>query len=205
MAGRLAHGWQDFLLDGDCDVWLLTEVNESIELPGYQRHLGEARMAARRHWAGVYSRLPVQPLTDPQVASAAAVVDGITYCSTILAWKGATDSAMWPGDRHVDKTTHTLGTLLEALPRKRLVWGGDWNHALSGFEGAGSMGGRQRVLAAVEELGLQVPTADLPHRLDGHLTIDHVAVPRDWMVTGAERIAAGSLSDHDCYVVDVVP
>jgi hypothetical protein len=33
------------------------------------------------------------------------------------------------------------------------------------------------VLAAVEKLGLQVPTADLPHRLDGHLSIGHIAVP----------------------------
>ena len=48
-----------------------------------------------------------------------------------------------------------------------------------------------------------MPTADLPHRLDGLLSIDHVGVPRPWSVLAAERVDARGLSDHDCYVVDV--
>ena len=58
MAGWLKPGWQELLLDADCDVWLLTEVNESIELPGYHRHVIEVRLAARHHWAGADSRSP---------------------------------------------------------------------------------------------------------------------------------------------------
>jgi endonuclease/exonuclease/phosphatase family metal-dependent hydrolase len=84
-----------------------------------------------------------------------------------------------------------------------LVWGGDWNHALSGDEWTGTKGGRAHVLAAVEQLGLQVPTAELPHRLDGLLSIDHIAVPKSWSVRGVARLDAQGLSDHDCYVVDV--
>ncbi|TKJ28306.1 hypothetical protein A6V29_02575 [Blastococcus sp. CCUG 61487] len=74
---------------------------------------------------------------------------------------------------------------------------------MTGPENAGSLGGRKHLLAAVAELGLQVPTADLPHRLDGLLTIDHVGVPVSWKVVDARRLDATGLSDHDCYVVDV--
>jgi len=88
---------------------------------------------------------------------------------------------------------------------KPSVWGGDWNHALSGPEQAGSRGGREHVLDAIQQLGLQVPTADLPHWIDGHLSIDHIAVGRKETVTAARRLPAREqgLSDHDCYVVEV--
>ena len=86
------------------------------------------------------------------------------------------------------------------------MWGGDWNHALTGKEYAGSIGGRRFILGAVDDLGLEVPTAELPHAIDGLLSIDHVAVPRAWS-SSASRISAEldgrRLSDHDAYVVEV--
>ncbi|SOC50294.1 hypothetical protein SAMN05660748_3040 [Blastococcus aggregatus] len=208
MAGRLAPGWRDLLLDGDCDVWLLTEVNLDVELPGYAMHRGSELMAPRRHWAAVLSRVPLTPLSDPHVASAAAVVDGVTYCSTILPWRSSGGEPTWPGaepprNLHAGRTRHALAMLLAALPRRELVWGGDWNHALSGREYAGTKGGRKHLLGAVDELGLQVPTASLPHRIEGLLSIDHVAVPGSWAVARTERLDASGLSDHDGYVVDV--
>jgi endonuclease/exonuclease/phosphatase family metal-dependent hydrolase len=88
------------------------------------------------------------------------------------------------------------------------VWGGDWNHALTGKEYAGSQGGRRAILSALDELGLEVPTADLPHRMDRLLTIDHIAVPHGWS-TPATRVVAGRggkrLSDHDAYICDREP
>jgi endonuclease/exonuclease/phosphatase family metal-dependent hydrolase len=208
MAGWLKPGWQDLLLSAECDVWLLTEVNESVELPGYVAHYGEARMAARRHWAAIFSRAPLTPLPDPHVASAAAVVGGTTYCSSILPWRSSGGEPTWPGaeaprNLHSGRTRHAVDLLLRGLPRHDLVWGGDWNHALSGDEWAGTKGGRGHVLAAVEELGLHVPTAELPHRLNGLLSIDHIAVPRSWSVREARGLDARGLSDHDCYVVEV--
>jgi hypothetical protein len=49
-----------------------------------------------------------------------------------------------------------------------------------------------------------VPTAELgAHR--GELSIDHIAVPKEWVVVSADQIPAESagkrLSDHDAYVV----
>ena len=57
----------------DCDVLLLTEVSERVELPGYDLHLGRLLMSPKRRWAAVASRLPMVPLPDPHGASAMAV------------------------------------------------------------------------------------------------------------------------------------
>jgi hypothetical protein len=101
---------------------------------------------------------------------------------------------------------HAVGRLA-AIQDTPLIWGGDWNHALNGPEHAGSKGGRRHVLAAVEALGLVVPTATLTHRIPGLRTIDHVAVPRTASIQAAERVAAQhqekSLSDHDAYIVTI--
>ncbi len=98
-----------------------------------------------------------------------------------------------------------MSELLTNLPTHDLVWGGDWNHALSGREYAGSAGGRHAVLAAMEELGLEAPTAELPHAIEGLLSIDHVAVPAGTAATARRVVAEHDgrrLSDHDAYVVD---
>ncbi len=79
---------------------------------------------------------------------------------------------------------------------------------MSGREMAGSKAGREHILASLETVGLQVPTARLPHQINGLLSIDHIAVRRTWSVAGAVRhrafAAEARLSDHDAYVVDVV-
>lgn len=97
--------------------------------------------------------------------------------------------------------------MLAAFPRGSLVWGGDWNHSLFGTESAGSKAGRAHLEYALSRLGLQVPTRDLPHRLDGVGTIDHIAVPRDVTVLVALCVSAlspeGALSDHYAYIVQI--
>lgn len=195
------------MLDADCDVWLLTEVNERTSLPGYALHVTQARMAPRRRWAAVASRLPMASSPDPHPASAAAQVGATTYVSSILPWKACGSRPPWVGARHIEKTTNTVDDLLLSLrPARSLVWGGDWNHALTGKEYAGSQGGRRAILAALDELGLEVPTADLPHRIDGLLSIDHIAVPAGRVAAALHITAehAGSrLSDHDAYICDL--
>ena len=125
---------------------------------------------------------------------------GWTFASSILPWKGCGNVDPWGEGRHVDKTTRTLDVLLDRLPRERLIWGGDWNHALKGREYAGSIGGRNALLEALTALNLIVPTADLPHRIDGLSSIDHIALPLG-VDASANRVDASGLSDHDAYVV----
>jgi hypothetical protein len=83
-----------------------------------------------------------------------------------------------------------------------VVWGGDWNHAMTGPESAGSLAGRAAIARLAGRLDLRVPTPGLPHRLGGaQRTIDHIAVPAAHPVRLAHRIPARHLSDHDADVV----
>jgi endonuclease/exonuclease/phosphatase family metal-dependent hydrolase len=203
LAGRWSAAHRDFLLALDCDVLLLTEVRRDVELSGYGRHLCENDMARGRAWAGVLSRRSLQPLRDPHEASAMVDIDGVAYCSSILPWRGAGGRPCWPGEHHAEWTAWTTGALRREL-RAPVIWGGDLNHALDGREWSGSKAGRAHIHTLVDELGLQTPTAHLPHRINGLLTIDHIAVPQTWQVLGATRHDATGLSDHDGYTVQVV-
>jgi hypothetical protein len=99
--------------------------------------------------------------------------------------------------------------LIANRPVEPLVWGGDWNYAIHGRELCGSKEGRDAVLGATVELGLQVATGRLGHRVPELLAIDHIAVPSNWQVVEATRVVATAddlrLSDHDMYVVEVEP
>ncbi|WP_416954293.1 endonuclease/exonuclease/phosphatase family protein [Nocardioides sp. T5] len=206
LAGRWSDDHRNLMLEAGCDVWLLTEVNERTSLPGYAMHLSDAPMAARRRWAAVASRLPMSSSPDPHPASAAAQIGATTYVSSVLPWRTARSGPVWVGERHADRTQNAVDDLLLRLRASpSLVWGGDWNHALTGKEYAGSKVCRDAIASALDELGLVVPTAELPHAIDGLLSIDHVAVPAGLAAT-ARRIVAECdgkrLSDHDAYVVD---
>lgn len=195
------------LFSEDADIWLLTEVSERVTLPGYFSHRTRGNMAPRRAWASVLSRRELAPLDDPHPASAAALIDGVTYCSSILPWRGCGQSHPWIEGSHGERTRHAVDQLAASIAPGPLVLGGDWNHALNGDEHAGSKAGRAHVAALVRTRGLHVPTAALPHRIPGLLSIDHIAIPSAWSAT-ARRVVAESdgarLSDHDAYIVDVV-
>lgn len=207
LAGRWTSSHLDFLKRLDCDVLLLTEVSDRTEIPGYHGHLSGTAMARDRRWAGVFSRSFLDPRDDPHPASAMAVTMGRTFCSSVLPWRSCGDRLPWIGGRHEDRTKHAVASLTDRLPSTDLVWGGDWNHALEGKEYAGSLGGRRHLLAAVEHLGLKVPTSALPHRIEGLASIDHVGVGAHQAVRSAERVQADDgplrLSDHDAYVVSL--
>lgn len=204
LAGRWSPQHHDFLVALDCDVWLLTEVSERTRLDGFDLHLGEGVMAPRRRWAAVAATGNISPLADPHPASAMIERDGIRFCSSILPWRGCGSREPWGAGTHAEKTREALRVLATTLPTAGLVWGGDWNHALTGAETAGSKAGRDALLATIAQLNLEVPTSKEPHRIDGITSIDHVAVPDD-VVAGAERVVAEAagrrLSDHDAYVV----
>ena len=167
----------DLLIDQDCGVWLLTEVRDTVVLPGYVAHVTAGTMARGQRWAGVFSRSPLTAMPDPHVASACAVVDGVTFCSSILPWRSC-GPVPWGEGTHAERTARALSSLVGVLPRGDLVWGGDWNHSLFGAKWAGSKAGRAHLESSLDQLGLQVPTRDLPHRLDGVGTVDHIGGTR---------------------------
>lgn len=205
LAGRWDPRHRRLLESADCDVWLLTEVREGVALEGYAAQTTKARMRKSVAWASVLSRWPMVPLADPHPASAAARVDGVVFCSSILPWRACGSGPPWSGDTHVARTAAAITAIMTALPDGPVVWGGDWNHALVGREYAGSVAARLRILSALEDRRLSVPTRDLPHRIAGLLSIDHVALPEGVPGT-ASRVSAvvdgTALSDHDLYVVE---
>jgi len=206
LAGRWTDEHASLITDLGCDVWLLTEVSERLSVDGYDLHLSTGEMAQRRRWAAVLSRTTLAPAGDPHPASAMAQVDGLTFCSSILPWRSCGNSFPWVGERHTDKTQATLDALDRNLPRSALVWGGDWNHALSGSEYVGSIGGRAHLTAFLTGRDMRVPTAELPHHIEPLLSIDHIAHTGDLTSRDATRFSSKSpdgrrLSDHDGYVL----
>lgn len=202
MAGRWSEDHLAFVRDLDCDVLLLTEVSQRTTLPGYGLHATKAEMAPKRWWAAVASRTGLSVLPDPHVASASATVNDWTWCSSVLPWRGCGPDA-WGSGNHAAMTARALDELAAALPVGDLVWGGDWNHALTGREYAGSRAGRSSLLAAVDKLGLTVATTHQPQAIEALLSIDHIAVPERVEVADVRRVSAAvdgrRLSDHDAY------
>lgn len=140
----------ELLLGLACDVLLLTEVSPRLELPGYDKVLTSGTMARGQHWAGVFSRLPMQALPEPHPASATARVDGWAFCSSILPWRGCGAGEPWGSGAHAEKSARCLAELRTALDPES-VWGGDWNHALVGPEWAGSKAGRAAIREVLQE------------------------------------------------------
>ena len=207
LAGRWDARHERLMRDQACDVWLVTEVSERLSLDGHLIHRTQASMAPGRRWAAVLSRESMAGLADPHPASALATVGNLTFCSSVLSWRSCPRNPPWVGSRHADMTKAALDDLMAVLPRTGLVWGGDWNHSLEGPDYSGSKEGLRHVQGAVAGLGLQVPTAALPHRLPSLASIDHIAVPRGLAVTAKGRVAASAagrrLSDHDLYWVEI--
>ena len=79
---------------------------------------------------------------------------------------------------------------------------------MTGKEYAGSRGGRRAILAALDRLGLEVPTTELPHRIEGLLSIDHIALGHGFGTSAARLVGERGVtqpSDHDAYVVGDEP
>lgn len=206
LAGRWSTDHAAFLKAADCDVWLLTEVSESIQVRGSALHLSEESMSDGRRWAGILSTRPTAAEPDPHPASALALVNGVAFCSSILPWRSCGANHPWVGKGHGQKTAGAISDLLPALDKHdQLVWGGDWNHSMTGREYAGSIAGRASIQAAVDQLRLRVLTRELPHRLEGALSIDHLSVGPDFAVRTVEHLDTGraNLSDHDAYVAEL--
>jgi hypothetical protein len=196
---------------GRCDIWLLTEVPEAMSVDGHVVRSQRMASSPAKSWAAIWSMSPVRAEPSPHPAAACAWAGDLLLCSCVLPWRGA--RPYWPdeGANIAEITLTALAAMHSALVRGTagLVWGGDWNLAMSGAETSGTYAGRTAIQQTVKELDLQVPTASLPHARDGRLSIDHLAIPSGWRVDACERLDVDvdgrRLSDHDAYLVDARP
>lgn len=196
------HHW--LLRSLRANVLLLTEVLDTVAIPGLTIHLTEGEMQPGRRWAAVAAAATLRALPDPHAATALAEVDGLRVASSILPWRSSGGALPWIGQDQGSRTTDAVSHVQDAVP---IVWGGDWNHELTGRLFAGSIVGRASILRALDELGLAAPTDTTPQRIPPARSIDHVAVPAFWTVTAVERVSSIvegiALSDHDAYVIDI--
>lgn len=202
MAGKWSEAHARLFCDAACDLWLLTEVPDDLDLPGSLVRSGPMR--AGKSYAAVWSSDPLGAAPVAHEASATAIWRGLVVCSSVLPWRAC--ASVWPdpgatiGERTA-RTVHRIsGVLTESVGP--VIWGGDWNNSLEGPNPAGTAMGRAAILTAIDQLGLQVPTTSSEHLRAGLRSIDHVAVPRSWTAAPAERIDAGGLSDHAAYVLE---
>ncbi len=87
----------------------------------------------------------------------------------------AVDATLLILDCDVLLLTEVSERLAARLPSTDHVWGGDFTHAMTGREWAGSIIGRASITSALDTLGLTVPTTDLPGQIATLLSIDHDA------------------------------
>lgn len=158
-----------------CDLWLLTEVSTLVDLAGFTIHRTLDQMQPGRHWAAVAARAPLTALPDPHPASAAARVSGLTVCSSVLPWPSAGPDEPWLGSTQAERTEAVVTEVAARLAEAA--------------SGPVVWGGDWN---QAEPPGL-------------HTVDHHVAVSRTLEVVAAEHHGAGLLSDHDLYVVQVVP
>lgn len=229
------RGQQMRALAQECnaDIWLFTEVHADWGLPEYTALMSEPRSGApdRKRWSGIACpdtlRETSIPLEDPGPADEGLCLARISYpaqrlpnllvaCS-VLPWSNTTSS--WP-------TLHTPGLYDDLASRFRavttshvqrivsaqraddvVIWGGDFNQSLRGRV-MGSWAGRSALLAAFDDLALDLVTANARHLIDGASSIDHLAVSSDW--TDASRVTVISQeddprqsSDHALYLIDI--
>lgn len=204
LEGRWTPSHQVFLTELRADILLLTEVQETVTIPGMQIHFTTGEMQPGRRWAAVASTRHMHPLSDPHGATAMAEIAGMRVASSILPWRTCGSGDPWQGGDMATRTLATVDAIESAGPT---IWGGDWNHELTGRLYAGCTAGRSRILQALDQLGLTAPTADSTHRLPGARSIDHIAVPAFWSIKAVEHHSAAmedvELSDHDAYVAEV--
>lgn len=205
--GKRSAATQRFVENARCDVWLLTEVHDRFEIPGGEM-VRSSLMGENKTYAAVWSNRPLIALPAPHEASAAALLGELLVCSSVLPWYAC--RSIWP-DKGPDIPAITAMTVDRLRPRlqsgRLVIWGGDFNNAMTGPYGPGTKRGRVEIQRLADDLGLRILTEDLPHALPGLSSIDHIAVPASWSVHRRDRLVADHvgrrLSDHDAYLADV--
>lgn len=206
MDGGWSRGHQAVLRELDCDLMLLTEPHVDVEIAGHRIHATSRRMGPKKHWAAILTNGVIERIDDPYPASAAALVDGILVCASVLPWPLAGENWPWGPPDHQLRMELNLDHIVKAMTSDLIIWGGDWNQPLTGNLAGFRRAARASILCVVDRLRLQVPTASLPGRHQPQCSIDHIAVPHSWSIRAAGHVAVErSLSDHDAYWVEVHP
>lgn len=210
------------------DLWFLTEVHSDWHIEGQSISFSARRPDASptARMAAISPRWETAPIdhganpVDGYIAMARVRLPehrgSALAISSVLPWRGAAPSLRLilgldaPFAEIFDHVLdHTVGRIRQhRRVGEPVIWGGDFNQALSGRDYVGTSSGRERLREAFESLDLQAPTDGLPAHIDIHPAIDHIAIPKDWIVKVPPSLARPEhatkrLSDHALYRVEV--
>jgi hypothetical protein len=208
---------QEGHIRNQADLWLLTEVPASWQFGTQHSSFSGLRPGEEdQYWSVIISRWPARPLPAEHSSLAMARIehpDGpfLAACS-VFPWRGA--AKFWPtgdGDTFAERCARTLKThaaeIDEASSDLPVVWGGDFNQALSGPERVGSDVGREALLDAFQKLSLRAVTIEVAGQDPNQRSIDHIAIPSGWSLWAVDvqrpHPDGRPLSDHPSYVVSV--
>jgi endonuclease/exonuclease/phosphatase family metal-dependent hydrolase len=230
-AGREKNAQRRALLEHHaCDVWVLTETHDQLELTATHVAVHSAQRPTGRRggrWASIWTRYPVLQqleVVDPR-RTVAALVDApsrplIVY-GTVMPWasdRGDAEPAMparnWSElHRVVVQQGREWAALRRQHPEADLCVAGDLNMNLGGKHYYGTAQSRQLLREAMKACGLfcATETERIPAGALAHPPIDHVLLPSAW-ASRTEVVAAWEgkasaeqrLSDHSGLAVAVV-
>lgn len=216
----------------DADVWILTESDRELELPGYTmvatRRPAHPGYSDREAYATVHSRLPMRPVElmafDPCFGVCALIESPfgrLLVHGSIITYHndGVADGTAKPWERHresIGQHANVWRDLGSRFPGHALIAGGDFNQALDGVGRYRDKQATTLLRAAFEDADLQcLTTADFtepPKGLSRH-SIDHIAVSKGLLAKATSTVdvwegvtpAGVSLSDHNGVVVALSP
>lgn len=201
----------------EADLWLLTEVPVAWQRVTAKVTFSGTRPAEKgQYWSAIISKWPLERIPAKHPALAMAHVDhpdgAFLAASSVFPWRGA--AKFWPsgdGDTFAERCVCTLvkhtDEIVAAQGDLPVVWGGDFNQALSGHDYVGSDVGRRALRDAFEDLGLRAVTIEAAGQEPPQRSIDHIAIPEEWSLRAMNVQRPESdgrlLSDHPSYVVSV--
>jgi Endonuclease/Exonuclease/phosphatase family len=199
------------------DLWLLTEVPASWQFGTANSSFSGSRPGEDdQYWSTIICRWHVEPIDTTHPSLAMARIDHpaepFLVAASVFPWRGAAE--FWPtgdGDTFAERCVNTLeahsAEICEARCGLPVVWGGDFNQALSGRDYVGSDAGREALSRAFKHIGSRAVTIESDGQVTPHQSIDHIAVPKAWRSEDVEVQRPQSdgrfLSDHPSYVVAV--
>lgn len=203
-----------FLNQQGCDVFILTEANAAMQLPGYQAAFSAESPFIKRsrnyeppnryHQVGIYSRYHLKPLEIAEPTNG-LLCRTIWQDQPLLLYGNVITIKDQFTDRSDKKYSDRLGEQLAQfaqLASKRVVIAGDFNLRLGWPQ---KKGAHQKVKEIVEDHGLVWPTQE---RTD---TVQHVIHSSD--ICGKVSVDASvqhnsrkkdGLSDHPFLLIDFI-
>ena len=194
-----------FLEQQDCDVFILTETNAALQLPGYHVYFSAESPYLKRsrddhppnryHQVGIYSRFPIEqmPVEEPinGVLCKCPYNNGLlwTYGNVITLKDRKKSNSMTYSKRLEEQLK-----VFETLTSKQFIIGGDFNMKISWPQKRGAF---RRVKGFVEQYGLIWPTETQTE------SVQHVIHSPQLAAEGSlDMSVKGRLSDHPFLRVD---